>query len=101
MKVDQINFFKIDSILSNNIVETQKNINNKILQININDSNLKENDLYSLSSKLYLGNSLSENQIYKLINPINNKEFIYLNLQKFKEIINENLIFDQDVLSMS
>ena len=88
------NFFKINSILSNNIIKTKNNLNNKISQINLINNN-KVNDLFSFSSKYYLEDLLSGYQISSLYET-NNYDFINLNKQNYLKLLYDNWIFDQD-----
>ena len=98
LNVSTTNFFKINSIVAANIIETQNNLNNKIAKINEKNNKLKENDFYSFVSKYYLENSLSGKQIFNLYEPLDEKNFIDLNLYQFIELLNDNWIFDQDGL---
>ena len=95
LQVPITNFFKVNNILTN----YQQKISTTILQ-HANEiyllKNNKENDEASLSCRFYLENSENGKQIKALFEPIDNKIFIYLNLEKFKQLIVKNWIFDQD-----
>ena len=59
-------------------------------------NNKKRNDQFSLTCKFYLENSMNGLQIEDYYQPINENMFIELKLEKFKEILSSNWIFDQD-----
>ena len=95
MEVPETNFFNISYTLSN----FRKKIKNKAEGITYQIyglDNKKKNDLYSYISRLYLENSLNGKQIYEFYKEVENKNFIDLQLNKFKELIINNWIFDQD-----
>ena len=95
LEVSETNFFNINNILQEN--ELNKNKNLKTITDNmIKLRNNKLNDEFSLSARFYLHNSLSGEQIKELYEQIDQKVFVYLNLEKFKTILEENWIFDQD-----
>ena len=50
----------------------------------------------SLTSRFYLENIISGKEIEELYEQITKKVFVYLNLEKFKDLLLENWIFDQD-----
>ena len=58
--------------------------------------NNKVNDEISLTSRFYLENSISGKEIDDFYEQINKKVFVYLNLDKFKDLLIGNWIFDQD-----
>ena len=92
--VAETNFFEVNDILKNNEL---KNENLTLIHKYINKlDKYKYDDEFFLSSKFYLENSESAKQINELYKQIEEKSFVYLNLEKFKEIINENWIFNQD-----
>ena len=95
LQVPETNFFNTNEIL----VSSQKNLNSSLT--NLANSiyllkNNKNNDEYSLTLKFYLENSENGKQINDFYDEVNNHVFIYLNLEKFKETILNNWIFDQD-----
>ena len=95
LEVPETNFFNISYTLSN----FRKQIKNKAEGITYQIyglDNKKKNDLYSYISRLYLENSLNGKQIYEFYKEVENKNFIDLQLNKFKELIINNWIFDQD-----
>ena len=91
----ETNFFEVNDILRNNDVS---NANNLVLIIsNIRKlKNNKLNDEISFSSRFYLYTSKSREQIIKLYEKVDEKVFVHLKLEKFKNILEENWIFDQD-----
>ena len=93
-QVSETNFFNTNDILINNVIDTQKNLALKIDKI-MELKNKKTNNEYSLSSRFYLENSDSGRQITELYEQIEKKVFLHLNLDKFKELLNDNWIFDQ------
>ena len=95
LQVSSSNFFNANSILTR--------INNEISSILkykgtliYRTKNGKHNDEFSLATRFYLENSLNGWQIDELYQPINENIFVYLNLEKFKELLSDNWIFDQD-----
>jgi hypothetical protein len=94
LDVTETNFFKINTILSNNIVRTSQLL--KDLTYEIEDYEGEEGDDISLISRFYLENKENGKQIEELYDPINHEIFVYLNLEKFKDILISNWIFDQD-----
>ena len=95
LQVPRTNFFKINSILSQNVLNTNISLSEKINDI-FQINNHKINDEISLTCRFYLQNSISGKQVEELYEEINKKVFVYLNLEKFKELLIENWIFDQD-----
>ena len=95
LHVAETNFFEINDILKNNVLSTQKSLKEKIEKIKELKNN-KYNDEFSLAARYYLENSESGKQIEQLYEQIDQKVFVYLNLDKFKELLIENWIFDQD-----
>ena len=95
LDVAETNFFKVNSILENN----EMNNNNNLPPIIDNIRKIKKskaNDEFSLAARFYLENSESGKQIKELYEQVDEKVFVYLNLEKFKDILEENWIFDQD-----
>ena len=95
LNVNETNFFGINDILNSYNISTYNNlvsILGNIYKLKIN----KSNDEVSLSARFYLQNSESGKQIEEFYEQIDKKEFVYLNLEKFKNIVLDNWIFDQD-----
>ena len=95
VQVPKTNFFKINDALSTNILETDKFLQAKIGEL-FGIMYSKQNDVYSLTAKFYKENQISKLQIDELYDQINQKVFVYLNLENFKELLLRNWIFDQD-----
>lgn len=95
VEVADTNFFGINEILKNNVINTQTSLDEKLSEIR-KLRNRKNNDEFSLSSRFYLEISESGKQIEELYEQIIEKVFVYLNLDQFKELLIENWIFDQD-----
>jgi len=95
LNVTETNFFGINDILKNNNLSIYNNLTS-ILRNHYKLNNNKSNDEISLSAKFYLGNSEFGNQIEELYEQIDKKEFLYLNLEKLKQILYDNLVFDED-----
>ena len=94
-------FFKINNILKYYIQNTSDALEDKIDEIFFNEMFLPVGDEYSLVMRYYLENKELGKFIEELYKPLNNDEFIYLNLDKFKDILNENWIFDtEDFINM-
>ena len=95
LQVADTNFFSINNILKNNVKTTQKLLQEKQGKISQFD-NKKYNDQYSIAARYYLENSESGKQIEQFYEQIEQKVFVYLNFDKFKELLIDNWIFDQD-----
>ena len=95
LDVAETNFFDINDILSNNELNNENKLSSILNNIRKIRNN-KANDEISLSSRFYLENSESGKQINELYEQINEKVFVYLNLEQFKKILDKNWIFDQD-----
>ena len=95
LQVPFTDFFNISSTLTEEKKKIKKNcekLANKIFSLD----NSLTNDLYSYISRLYLDNSVSGKQINHFFKEIENSNFIYLELDKFRELIIKNWIFDQN-----
>ena len=95
LQVPETNFFAINDILKNNIKTTKSLLTNKYIAISELNNN-KYDDEFSLAARYYLENSESGKQIEQFYDQIEQKVFVYLNLDKFKELLIDNWIFDQD-----
>ena len=95
LKVAKTNFFKINNILSDNIINTNASLTARTGKL-LNLRNNKVNDEMSLTSRFYLENIISGKEIEELYEQITKKVFVYLNLEKFKDLLLDNWIFDQD-----
>ena len=95
LQVEKSNFFGVNSIFINCNNKINDILNDKINKINKINNN-KLDDEYSITSKLYSEYSLFSEQINKFYKDFSDKLYIELNKIKFKELINNNWIFDQD-----
>ena len=95
LQVPDTNFFNISYILTNFRKELKNQIEKLAYKVYGID-NQKKNDLYSYVSRLYLDNSLNGKQTNEFYREVDEKNFIYLKLDKFKDLIINNWIFDQN-----
>ena len=95
LQVPVTNFFDVNDILTNTQTSVSEKLKTRASAVYTLINN-KINDEFSLSARFYLENSENGKQINEFYEPINNKIFISLNLEKFKELIIKNWIFDQD-----
>ena len=95
LKVEEDNFFEMNSILISHIEQTRNYLQNKSSKIYQIDNRKSKNE-YSIASKLYLGNSEFAKKIISFSQEIQDKIFIYLNDEKFKKMISDNWIIDQN-----
>ena len=95
LQVPKTNFFKVNNILSDNILKTNNSLSTIISNILMIRNN-KVNNEFSLTSRFYLENSINGKKVEEFYEQINNKGFVYLNLEKFKELLIEKIIFGQD-----
>ena len=93
LHIDEIDFFNNNYILTDNILKTKNILTNKVDKI-IEIDNYKLNDDYSIISKIYLENLENKNIIQRLYQSIDKENFIDLNINNFKSLINDFLIFD-------
>ena len=94
LNVSSHNFFNMNSILTKNNKEASSILKSKSLDIYKKKG--KQNNEYSLACRFYLENSLNGLQIEELYQPINDKIFVTLDSERFKDLISSNWIFDQD-----
>ena len=94
LDVPDTNFFKVNTILSNNIVTTSNLLNG--LTNDIEEYEGEEGDDVSLIARFYLENKENGKQIEEFYDPINHEIFVDLHLETFKDIMISNWIFDQD-----
>jgi hypothetical protein len=95
--VSSSNFFQTGSIFTKSKQNTNSILNSKGKLIKNIKINKKLNE-FALTSRFYLENSLNGWQIEEYYKPINNNLFIYLKPEEFKNLLLDNMIFDQDDL---
>ena len=96
LSVPRTNFFKVNSILSNNILKTRNLLEKKIAEISAIDDN-KDITKNSLVSRFYLENSNNAKQLKDFYSIIyNDDKSSILNPNSFKEIIINNFNFDKN-----
>ena len=101
LQTNESDFFKVKHILKRNIEYTSNALEDKIDQILFSEMFIPDGDEYSLVMRYYLENKELGKFITELYEPLDTGEFIYLNLNKFKELLNENWIFDtEDFINM-
>ena len=101
LQTNESDFFQVKHILQNNIQNTSDILEEKTEEIFFNENFLPDGDEYSLVMRYYLENKELGKFIEELYKPLENDEYIYLNLDKFKDILNENWIFDtEDFINM-
>ena len=100
LKVEESNFFELNTILTNEISYLSNLLNNKI-EIIDKIENYKLKDEFSITSNLYLEISENEKQINEIYKNILDKNFIELNHEQFNHLIKENFIIDKDEIITS
>ena len=97
LDVSSSNFFKTNSILTQSKKNTNSCLNSKANELYKINNGKKFNE-FALASRFYLENSLNGWQIEEYYKPINHNLFIYLKSEEFKNLLKNNMIFDQDDL---
>ena len=95
LKIEDQDFFKINSIVNSNIEKCKRILEDKVNIISELSKN-KNIDEITFVSSLYLEDSQNGNHIKHFIEILNNEQFIYLNYSNFIKLINENLLFNQE-----
>ena len=93
LSVPKTNFFKVNAILSNKVLESKNILESRYAEISSIDCD-NRNTQESYISKLYLENGNHIFQIKDLFKTAFEKNFIELNPEKFKEVVLDNLKFD-------
>ena len=96
LKINETDFFQVKNILQKNVAEISDTLEDVTSEIFLFEMFLPPGDKYSLVMRFYLENKELGKLIEQLYQPLDNGEFIYLNLGKFKEIMNENWVFESD-----
>ena len=94
LNVEKLDFFGMNSTLTNNIILISNYLSDKSEEIARIDNNKSHNE-YTIASRYYLENSEFGKQINSFYEEIF-ELFIELNKEKFKELINNNWIIDPD-----
>ena len=95
LQVSPSNFFNKDSILAKINKDTKTVLDYKALEIQKIKNNKQHTEL-SLACRFYLENSLNGWQIEDYYEPINENIFVELKLDKFRKLLSNNWIFDQN-----
>ena len=98
LQIEESNFFGLNSALNDIIIKISKNLNNIIENINNNIDDNKEKDEFSIASNLYLEISENGKNNKEFYIPIYDKVFIELNKEKFKQLLFDNWIYNQDYI---
>ena len=94
LQINEIDFFKVRSILLQYVQETDEVLENTMDQIAIYEMYSKPGDDYSLVMRLYLENKELGKLIEEFFEPLDKGEFFYLEIDKFKDVLYDNWIFD-------
>ena len=97
LDVSSSNSFKTNSILTQSKKNTTSSLKLKADELYKINNGKKFNE-FVLASIFYLENSLNGWQIEEYYKPINNNLFIYLKSEESKNLLKNNMIFDQDDL---
>jgi hypothetical protein len=95
--VSSSNFFQTGSIFTKSKQNTNSILNSKGKLIKNIRTDKKLNE-FALTSRFYLENSLNGWHIEEYYKSINNNVFIYLKPEEFKNLLLNNMIFDQNDL---
>ena len=95
LQVSDSNFFKVKYIMENNIKDIDGKLEYMIGNIFEYEQEIRPGDEYTLTMRLYLENKQLGKLIQTYYEPIDKEELIYLNLNKFKDIMKENWLFDE------
>ena len=96
LKTNETDFFKVKYILNRNLREIDLTLQEIVVDIFTYEMFLDSGDKYSLVMRYYLENKELGKLIEQYYEPIEKGEFVNLNLNKFKEIMLDNWIFDSD-----
>ena len=96
LQTNEKDFFKVKYLLDKNKNETEETLEKAIEDIWSFEMFLEPGDQYSLVMRYYLENQEFGKSIEQYYEPVDKGEFLYLNLNKFKDILYDNWIFDTD-----
>ena len=94
LNVNETDFFKVKYILNKTKNETKIKLNDVIEDIFTYEFFTNPGDEYSLMMRFYLENKVFRNTIEQYYEPYNNGKFLNLNLNKFRNVMIENWVFD-------
>ena len=96
LKINEIDFFKVRSILLQSVKETDEVIDNTMDAIADIEKYSNPGEDYTVVMRFYLENKEFGKLIEEYFEPIDNGEFFYLEIDKFKDVMYDNWIFDSD-----
>ena len=96
LKVNESDFFQAKSILKKNINETDEALLEAIDEIWIIEQFLPPSDKNALVMRYYLENREYGKLIEELYEPLDKGVFIYLDLNKFKDAMMDNWVFESE-----
>ena len=96
LKTNETDFFGVKHILKKNINSTSITLEDIIDDIFMIEIFLPEGDVYSLVMRYFLENKELGKLIEQYYEPLDRGVFIYLKLDKFKDIMFENWIFESE-----
>ena len=96
LKINETDFFKVRSILLENIRETDEVIEDTIDKIALYEIYSKPGEDYTVAMRFYLENKEFGKLIEEYFDPIDQGEFFYLELDKFQDVMHDNWVFDSD-----
>ena len=95
LETNNNDFFKNKNLLTKNILKINTTLDDIIENIEIIETFIPEGDKYSLIMRYYLENKELGKLIERLYEPIDNGNFFYLNINKFKDIMLDKWFFDK------
>ena len=96
LQVNDNNFFKVKYLMEDNIKIINEKLEDMIDNIFEHELDIVHGDEYTLTMRLYLENKELGKLIQTYYEAIDKEELISLNLNKFKDIMKENWVFEED-----
>ena len=96
LNIDETDFFKVNTILRKNINETDETLDDLMDHIAVYEMYARPGDDNTVVMRYYLENKEFGKLIEEFYKPLDNGEFFYLKLDKFKDVLFDNWIFDSD-----
>ena len=96
LKIDEDDYFKNKFILTKTLKNLNETLDDIIDEIMMFEMFIFDGNEYSLVMRYYLENKELGKLIERLYEPIDNGEFFYLEINKFKDIVVDNWIFDKE-----